>query len=237
MYCDPMNRADPFVAASAHGDVNGDGIPDNVFLTGTKSSDSPFTQNITLVIKDGATGRMTSVPLRNNAGYEPTLFLGDFNGDRIADILIRIQTGGSGATTYDYVYSFAGNTVRQLFDSDIYNDHYKYDVNYLDYYRAEVVSRANNQRYILDLTYKGQNYLNEIYDSSGKLKSPISGWVDPLSVLYPVDFDGDGVYELLAFQSIAGRYHADGLGRVQNLLKWENGAFTLYDQTVAIYGG
>ncbi len=237
MYLYSTNRADPFIAASARGDVNGDGIPDNVFLTGTKTPDSPFIQNITLVIQDGATGRMTTVPLRDNAGYSPSLFLGDFTGDRVADILVTIQSGGSGATTYDYVYSFAGNILKLLFDFNAYNERYKYDVNYLDYYRAAALSKINNLRYIIDLTYKGQDYLNEIYDSNGKLKAPISGWVDPLSVLYPIDFDGDGIYELLALQSIAGRYHADGLGTFQNILKWKNGGFVLDRQSVAIYGG
>ena len=237
MYIYSTSRASPFIAASARGDVSGDGIPDNVYLTGTKSPDSPFTQNITLVIQDGATGRMTGVPLHDNAGYDPTLFLGDFTGDGTADILVSIQSGGSGATTFDYIYTFAGNLVRQLFDFNTYNAQYKYDVTYLDYYRAEAVSRVNNLRYVIDLTYKGQDYLNEIYDSAGKLKAPINGWVDPLSVLYPVDFDRDGVYELLAFQKISGRYHADGLGYFQNILKWKNVGFVLDSQTVAIYGG
>ena len=60
------------------GDVNGDGIPDNVYLTGIKTLDSPFTQNITLVIQDGRTGRFTSIPLSDNLGYNPKLFLGEF---------------------------------------------------------------------------------------------------------------------------------------------------------------
>jgi len=35
------------IVSFAQGDVNGDGVPDNVYLTGIKTSDSPFTQNIT----------------------------------------------------------------------------------------------------------------------------------------------------------------------------------------------
>lgn len=34
----------------------------------------------------------------------------------------------------------------------------------------------------------------------------IEGWVNPLSGLYPIDFDRDGTYELEAHQTIAGRY-------------------------------
>ena len=80
------------------------------------------------------------------------------------------------------------------------------------------------------------DYLNEIYDRNGKLKSPITGFVDPLSGLYPVDFDANGVYELLAYQKIAGRYHADGLGYILNTLRWKNNGFALQEQYLAIYG-
>ena len=224
------------IVSYSRGDVNGDKIPDNVYLTGTKAPDSPFIQNINLVIQDGATGMFASIPLKENAGYNPDLFLGDFTGDGIDDILISIGTGGSGGIMYYYIYSFINNIARLLFDFNIYNGQYKYDVTYKDNYKVEVISRKNNTKYIIDISYKGDDYLNEIYDKNGKLKAPISGFVNPLSGLYPVDFDSNGVYELLAYQKIAGRYNADSIGYVQNSLKWMNNMFTLYDQKVAIFG-
>lgn len=224
------------IVSYSRGDVNGDKIPDNVYLTGTKTPDSPFIQNINLVIQDGATGMFASIPLKENAGYNPTLFLGDFTGDGIDDILISIETGGSGGIMYYYIYSFINNIAQLLFDFNVYNDQYKYDVTYKDNYKVEVISRKNNTKYIIDISYKGADYLNEIYDKNGKLKAPISGFVNPLSGLYPVDFDSNRVYELLAYQKIAGRYNADSIGYIQNALKWMNNMFALYDQKVAIFG-
>ncbi|HEX3031005.1 MAG TPA: VCBS repeat-containing protein [Bacillota bacterium] len=226
----------PNVVDYARGDVNGDRIPDNVYLTGIRTPDSPFTQNITLVIQDGRTGMLYSIPLKENAGYNPTLFLGDFTGDRVNDILVSIASGGSGGTMYHYIYSFVGNIPRILFDFEVYNSQFTYQVTYLDNYRVAVISRPNNARYILDITYKGADYLNEIYDPNGKLKQPISGFVNPLSGLYPVDYDYNGVYELLGYQRIAGRYNADSLGYVLNILKWSGSSFVLDNQSVAIEG-
>lgn len=108
---------------------------------------------------------------------------------------------------------------------------------YQNQYKASVISHQQNETYILDLTYKGREYLNEIYNSQGVLKMPIEGWVNPLSGLYPVDFDRDGVYELLAYQRIAGRYNADSLGYVQTVLKWNGRRFAVDRQNVSIVGG
>ena len=224
------------IVAYVRGDVDGDERPDNVYLTGTKTYDSPFIQNITLVIQDGITGGYTSIAFRENAGYNPTLFLGDFTGNRVDDILIGITSGGSGGIMYYYIYSFINNKAQLLFDFNIYNEQYKYDVTYKDNYKVYVVSKENNNEYIIDISNKGSDYLNEIYQENGKLKKPINGFVNPISGLYPVDFDSNKVYELLAYQKIAGRYNADSLGYVLNTLKWKDNGFVLDNQYVAIFG-
>ncbi|NLL07149.1 MAG: VCBS repeat-containing protein [Clostridiaceae bacterium] len=226
----------PNVVAFVRGDVNGDKVIDNIYLTGTRTPTSPFVQNITLLIQDGRTGVTTSVPLKENAGYDPTLLLADFTGDGVKDIQIGIASGGSGGTMYYYIYSYINNIPRLIFDFNLYNELFKYEVTYKDDYKVEFISRQNNERYIIDLTYKGTEYLNEIYDKNGKLREPIEGFVNPISGLYPIDFDSNGVYELLAYQRIAGRYNADAIGYVQNTLKWNGTVFMLSNQNVAIFG-
>jgi hypothetical protein len=226
----------PYIVYSSRGDVNGDGIPDNTYLTGIKTPDSPFIQNITLVIKDGRTGKFTSIRLSENAGYNPRLFLGDFTGDGIDDMLVSIDSGGSGAIMYHYIYSFIDDVPEELFDFNLYNEKYRYNVTYMDDYKVEVISRKNNQKYIIDISNRDNEYLNEIYDMNGKLKKPVSGFVNPLSGLYPVDFNADNVYELLAYQKIAGRYNADSLGYILNTLKWKDNRFILDNQGVEIFG-
>lgn len=224
------------IVSYASGDVDGDGIPDNVYLTGIKTPNSPFIQNITLEIQNGMTGEFTNIALSDNAGYNPTLFLGDFTGNRVDDILIGIDSGGSGGIMYYYIYSFINNKAQLLFDFNVYNELYKYDVSYKDNYKVEVISKTNNQKYLIDISNRGPDYLSEIYYENGKLKSQINGFVNPISGLYPVDFDSNKVYELLAYQKIAGRYNADSLGYVLNTLKWEKNIFDLDNQYVAIFG-
>jgi len=230
------DMACPNIVAYARADVSGDGIPNNVYLTGKRTPDSPFIQNITLVIQKGMFSGFTSVQLSENAGYNPRLFLGDFTGDGVEDILISIDSGGSGGIMYHYIYSFINNTVKLLFDFNAYNQKYNYEVMYKDNYKVEVISKENNKKYIIDISNRDTSYLNEIYEENGKLKKPINGFVNPLSGLYPVDFDSNGVYELLAYQKIAGRYNADSLGYIMNTLKWKGNMFELNNQNVAIFG-
>jgi hypothetical protein len=235
-YYSRTNINQPSIVAFARGDVTGDSVADHVYLTGIKTPDSPFTQNITLHVQNGRTGEVKSVALRENAGYNPAIFLGDFTGNGVNDILISIATGGSGGIMYHYLYSFAENTPQLLFDFNVYNQQYQYEVTYQDQYKVEVISRINNKKYLIDISLRGPDYLNEIYEANGKLKSPITGFVNPLSGLYPVDFDSNRVYELLAYQKIAGRYNADSLGYVLNTLGWSENRFVLQNQNVAIYG-
>lgn len=229
----PGNEA---VIASQKGDVTGDGAIDTVYLTGNKTEDSPFWQNITLVIQDGKNNVREKFQLKENMGYNPTLFLGDFTGNHVEDILVVMDTGGSGGTIYAYVFAFLDGKMRQVFDVDAFNERYQYGVNYENDFKAIVTSQTPQKKYTLDLTYKGEEYLSEIYNPDGTLKEPIEGWINPLGGLYPIDFDRDGTYELEAVQGIAGRYNADGLGYMQNVLKWNGHEFAPDRQSVAIFG-
>ncbi|QIB27947.1 VCBS repeat-containing protein [Caloranaerobacter azorensis] len=232
-----MNANRIFILDFKQGDVNGDLIIDNVYLIGEKpyGIKSPFVDNITILIQDGRTNIFYRIIPKENAGYNPTIFLGDFTGNKVNDILISIDSGGSGGYAFYYIYSFMNNSPKKIFDYEKFNQKYTYEVIYKDYYEVEV--RENNtKKYIIDIKYKGKDYLSEIYDAKGKLKEPIKGWVNPLGGLYPIDFQRDGTYELYAVRRIAGRYNADNLGYVQTSLKWNGKDFTPFFQTVGILG-
>lgn len=220
----------------SRGDLTGNGFLDTVYLTGEKTEGSPFWQNITLNVLYQHENTLERIDLNQNAGYNPTIFLGDFTGDQVDDILVVIDTGGSGGTIYSFVFSYEQGNMRQIFNVEEFNETTKYEVHYENQYQVRVISAYPNKQYILDLTYKGEEYLSEIYDDDGILIEPIEGWVDSVNGLYPIDFARDGTYELMAFQEIAGRYHADGLGYVQTVLKWDGKKFTVDRQSVAISG-
>lgn len=237
-YGNPYRQA--VIVSEAYGDVNGDGAMDYVYLTAVRADDpsSPYVTQITLHIQDGITKRNHVIPLddNGNAGYNPTLFLGDFTGDGVQDIMITIDSGGSGAFTFNYIYSFVHNQARKLFDYNQYNEQNQYTVTYLDYYKVQVVSAATGQTFLIDISGRGEEYLSQIYNRDGTLKKQIEGWADGVSGFYPVDMDRNGVYEIRAYQQLSGLYHADSLGYVVNTLQWDGNHFAILQQWVAIFG-
>lgn len=227
-----------YIIDYARGDVNGDGKLDEVYLIGEKPSgmDSPFVDKIEILIKAGATNKYTRIRIKENSGYNPTLYLSDFTGDRVDDILVSIDSGGSGAIGYYYIYSFANNRAKELFDFQAFNEKYKYEVKYKDNYKVEVISKTLRKKYLIDISNKGKDYLNEIYNKNGKLKNPINGFVNPISGLYPIDIQRNGIFGLYILQQIAGQYNADGLGFVETFMEWDKEKFIPMTQMVSVYG-
>ncbi|PYZ92283.1 spore coat protein [Salipaludibacillus keqinensis] len=227
-----------YVLDTKYGDVTGDGVIDTVFLVGEKpyGTESPFVDHITVFIQDGQTHLYYRVIPKEASGYNPTIFLGDFTGNHVDDILISTSSGGSGGYAFYDMYAFINHRPVLIFNHETFNEHYTYTVTYKDHFQVKVVG-SDSKTYTIDITYKGEEYLAEIYEPDGRLKESIEGWVNPLGDLYPVDFQRDGVYGLYAARRIAGRYNADGLGYVQMSLEWDGRQFMPFFQTVGIFGG
>jgi len=228
------------VVSGAYGDVNGDGVADYVYLTAEKAAEpgSPFLQNVTIHVQDGATKRVYAIALdpNANAGYNPTVFLGDFTKGGVLDILVTIDSGGSGALTYDYVFSFVHNQARKLFDVNVYNERNRYTVQYMDGYKVKVTSLATKTDFVVDISGRGTDYLSQLYDANGKLRKPVQGDANGVSGFYPVDMDRDGRYEIQAYQRITGLYNADSLGYVIDSLQWDGNRFAIWQQWMAVFG-
>lgn len=140
-----MIRNDTVVLDVKWGDVNGDGTPDQVYLIGNPTGDttSSFVQNIQLVVVDGRSGVRYTSQLKDNAGYNARLFLGDFTGERVDNILVSIDSGGSGGFTYNYIFSFMKNVFREIYNNEWFYETYSdASVFYEDNYKVRIVNRS-----------------------------------------------------------------------------------------------
>lgn len=222
--------------ATARGDLTGDGAPENLVLSGEQSAGSAYWQNIELEITDGRTGRTARIPLAHDGGYDPQLVLGSMTARDRVDALIALETGSSGAVGLYSVVAYQNGAYQTVFDSEQYAKRMRYRVQYLDQYVVRAESENTGMAYFIDLAGKDGDYLAQLYDENGVLRQPQTGFVDPVSLLYPADVNRDGLLELVAWQKISGLYHADALGDFITTLAWNGRAFTPTTQTVGILG-
>lgn len=211
-------------------DINGDNTLDHVILAGKKErEDSIYFTDVKVIVEDGKTGEFIKTEISPDAGgYEPSIFAGDFNNDKVTDILISLPTGGSGGIIQYALLTFKEDKLVPLFDFNAFNQGFDYKVKFLPDFKAEISSESLGKNEVLDLTYNKETYMElGIYNKDGDLKIETEGWVDGYGMLKPYDEDGDGNYELQGIQRISGCCHADSLGHIITNWKWNGKEFEL----------
>ncbi|MCJ8012188.1 VCBS repeat-containing protein [Paenibacillus sp. KQZ6P-2] len=86
-------------------DVTGDKKADVITLYGHKEKASDaYNDELLLVINNGKTKKTTSIPL-HDGGYSPVLLVPDLNNDKVADIMVTADTGGTGGYITSHIYT------------------------------------------------------------------------------------------------------------------------------------
>ncbi|HEX2952070.1 MAG TPA: hypothetical protein VHV83_21255 [Armatimonadota bacterium] len=226
----PANRV---VENETLGEVTGDRKADAVFLLGERTfPDSEYARTHDLVVVDGQTGKQVVFPLGNNSGgYPGSLFLGDINGDKAADILIGLPTGGSGGITNYYLLTARDGTPRYLTAPQTLASGGNFTVTLQNNYVARVTNSELRKTYTLNLRrdptiYKG------VYSSTGRLLHPTSGTIDPIGFIEPVEIGQTGMYQLNGYQSIWVLFHANTIGYARPTWRWSGNQLRLIDVRV-----
>ncbi|WP_313636593.1 hypothetical protein [Paenibacillus sp.] len=95
-------------------DVTGDKKADVITLYGHKEKKSDvYNDDLLLVIQNSKTKKTTSVSL-NDGGYSPELLIQDLNNDKVADIMVNADTGGSGGYITSHIYTLKNNKPSEI---------------------------------------------------------------------------------------------------------------------------
>lgn len=202
-------------------------------LYATYENKGLYATNVTVLVKNPENGEtLLKVVPEQNSGYSPAITLADFTGDGIKEIYLAMDSGGSGAFGFYYIFDVSDSTVNTIFD---YNAlHNGYTARYADCYKVVVSDDAAQRNFNIDISSRGQEYLDKLYYSNGKLKKPISADVSAVNTVLPYFASYDRRFNIIVMRRITGLYNADSFGYTQDFMSYQNGGFRTYYQSVAI---
>lgn len=220
---------------AAYGSITNKYTEDKVILVGEFPDEkSNYANSLQLVIN-----RENDLPLTIDvpySGYNMQLFVGDFTGDRLENIMIRGEYKNScnniinenknvnrtrenkNIINYEIgvIYKYENENLIEIFNLEIYRKNDSCFAKFKNNYRTSVT--CNKKKYLIDLSTRSKDYLEMIYDENKKLKLNLSPVLDNPSGIYPIKQAFNDYYELLIYQRIVGINRMDIIGTIETLL-------------------
>jgi hypothetical protein len=226
--------ADTYVFDSKRVDVTGDGIADDVVLTGEKQGKNPYVQNISVAVKDGHNNKylMTSIGTLNT-GLDPKLFIGKFSKNGSNDILVSLATGGSGGVYQYSLLTDQNNQLTALVSQKELNQGLALETQCLSELKLKIMDKNTGYTTSIDLHKGLADYERMgIYNSKGKLLKDPMILVDGFGVLKPEYDSINGVYDLHGIQSISVGFHANSVANALSVWAIDNSHLKLLSEKV-----
>ena len=210
--------------ATATGDVDGDGVEEEINLMGSPIvSKSKFYGDIYLISKDKANGKIKGY-LRpvDLGGYNPYLTLADVTGNGVDNILIVANTGGSGGIIDYRIADFSDKDgTKEIFTKEN-NKGIDMVGEFLPDYKAKLSFPSIKRNIEVDVSDNSSLYNHaNVYTQEGDVKSSgIRPYVQDLSALSLLDIDNDGVEEVITTQRVVGATNSNTLANVITTWKY-----------------
>ncbi|TDX46769.1 hypothetical protein [Orenia marismortui] len=212
-------------------DVTGDGNKDNVILLGAKSDDSKssFRDNLLIIVQESKSKKYLKATYNNFSGYEPKLTIKELTGDKVADVMVSANSGGSIGIYHHLIASFKAGKAKVIFDANN-NQGVKVSGQFIPNFKAKLNFIDLQKESLLDISINKENYIKQkIYDKKGNLikRILIRPYANPFSKLETVDYDHDGQYELKGIQQIVGSSNSDEISKIESIWSYHNNKWIL----------
>ncbi|AQS60092.1 hypothetical protein [Desulforamulus ferrireducens] len=167
------------------------------------------------------------------------LMLEDVDGDDKSEVLVYRQSSGSSGAMGLAIYKPQEGDWQPLFNIE----------NPFDYAYGGAAEMENAERF--EVKYAGDYYVvfkdhqtglnstiqlvQEEYKNVAEMLPNITTWIDPIIDYSLVDYDGDGVKEIITIQRVIGIAHVDTLALLKTTYQLKEGQYqatslTLYDK-------
>ncbi|SDO02111.1 hypothetical protein SAMN04487897_107102 [Paenibacillus sp. yr247] len=207
-------------------DVTGDRKPDTVSLVGMKmDNNSPYYDKLFIVVSGPA---QTQVVIPLQGGYNPQMQFCDFISDKLPQIYVSAETGGSGGLSNYYIYSLKNNVPTAIPLPAPLHVKATFKKNYVVKMKIEETGKS----FKVDIKDRKDDYEKFGVYKNGKVAKPIIVNVNDYGLLKPIDEDRDGICELMGAQRISGISNADTLGYATSVWKWQKGKWILKHSSI-----
>lgn len=223
-----LNNKELNLIAIEKGDINGDGIEENVILM-SDGWGGNYSEIIKLFIQNSANGELIEVISLSDifTGVVSGVSLVDLNNDGILDILGSIHSGGSGGMQVHYSYSFKDNNKVDL----LKGFHYGIDFMFLDDFKVEVFCDELKKSFEIEFCEeRRQDYIDlGYYTASGLMLDTDYGYFK-YDVLDGIYIESLNQYGLSHYTNIIGpSFGSDTVAIVETTYVMKDGQWTVYD--------
>ena len=232
---------------SAYGSITNKYAHDKVILVGEFPYEkSNYVNNLQLVIdKEDNLPVTIDIPYD---GYNMQIFVGDFTGDKIDNIMIRgeyrnfneidnkenkIEKNNINNYELGLIYKFENENLIEIFNTKNIQDKNLCTVKFKNNYKTSVTCK--NKKYLIDLSIKSTDYLNRIYDENKKVKIDLIPTLDIPMRIYPIKQAFSNSYDLLIYQTIVGLNKEDVLGTIETLASLVDDKFNILYEGLLSY--
>lgn len=217
-------------------DVTGDEVKDDIILIGNKmQKEDIFSDSLNIVVKDGKSNEYSKTTYENFAGYEGALYVHDFSGDNINDVMVSASTGGSGGIYEHLIATFKDNNPTVIFDNKD-NEGAKTEAKFIDDFKVELNIENINQKAIVDVSVNKEQYIEGgLYEQNGKILKDSTPFSYPFSLVEAKDYNGDGTYELIGHQRVVGLYNADTISHIDTVWSYKDSKWTIEELKYSTY--
>jgi hypothetical protein len=227
-----------YILSMRNADMNNDGATDTVVLYGAKQNEEDiFMDTMNTAVIDGKTNAVKKSTLNEFSGYDPKISIYDFTGDGKPDVLLSAASGGSGGYFSNALIDFSRDVATNLMQEDAASG-LKMSGKYVDDFKVKMNIPELGKAFTVDVTVNKQDYIDDkFYDKNGKYTggSDVTVEAYPFAALTPIDFDGDGTYELSGTQRLLGRNNAERISNVTSILNYADGKWNYSSAEYSTY--
>ncbi len=220
------------------------GIHGQVLLLGDDGkSRSSIAQHYLAVLSEGMIRVLDLSMTDIQYFYGGSLEVCDIDGDRDVEILLQQAVGlvGGAGNYLSRVFDYRNGTIIERFSSDTFFQEHGQDLGFsitlLKDQQFTICNERLDYNETFTLTNRDEDYFKWWCNEEGEISNRTM-MVDSFYVFSPMDTDWDGVYEIACKQYASLVGHADGIGAVRTLLRYntELGKFEIVQGDFEVYG-